>query len=41
VEVFALRDLELVRHAAGPRTWRHVEVFASRVPELWRCITGV
>ena len=26
VDVFALRDLELGRHAVGLGTWRHVEV---------------
>ena len=41
VEVFASRDLELGRHAAGLGTSRNVEVFVSRAPELWRCDAGV
>ena len=39
--MFASRDLELGRHAAGLGTWRDVEVFVSRAPELWRCDAGV
>jgi len=35
VEVFASRDRELGRHAAGLRTW------TCRGMEVWRCVAGV